>query len=395
MKSINSICLLSSRYPNVLTPTRHVFVQKLAHAFADIGLKVSIIAPIPINQYICVYRNLPPTSCERSPSGRNVDLHYPRYISFGQRNIVGVRTARFTTQCFAQAVDSVFRRSHIRPDVVYGHFIVPAGIAAAKIGKKYGIHAFAAFGESSSQSLRRYGLSKLKNDIESLAGIVSVSTANKEELRKLRVFPSSRVSVFPNAVRSGKFFPQNQRQARKKLGFPEESFIVAYVGQFSHRKGLLRVSQAVNTLDNVRVAFAGTGTLSPICDNCIYEGEVSPGIMPIFLNAADAFVLPTLSEGCSNAIIEAMACGLPIISSNLPFNEDILGEDNSILVDPLDIKSIQAAITRLRDNPEERRAMGNASVERTRHLTLEKRADGIRTWIEHIIDSIRSEREIR
>ena len=80
------------------------------------------------------------------------------------------------------------------------------------------------------------------------------------------------------------------------------------------------------------------------------------------MNAADVFVLPTLAEGCCNAILEAMACGLPIISSNLPFNWDILNDKNSILIDPNNINQIADAIQRLRDSPKLRSEMSEEAL---------------------------------
>lgn len=62
------------------------------------------------------------------------------------------------------------------------------------------------------------------------------------------------------------------------------------------------------------------------------------------------FCLPTLNEGCSNAIVEAIACGLPIISSNLPFNDDILDSSNALLVNPESVDDIASAIKQLMDN---------------------------------------------
>lgn len=70
--------------------------------------------------------------------------------------------------------------------------------------------------------------------------------------------------------------------------------------------------------------------------------------MPRYLNCADVFFLPTLKEGCSNAIVEALACGLPVISSNKPFNDDILNEDNSLKIDPEKLDELIEAIELLR-----------------------------------------------
>ena len=95
------------------------------------------------------------------------------------------------------------------------------------------------------------------------------------------------------------------------------------------------------------------------------------------LSAADVFVLPTLSEGCCNAIIEAMACGLPIISSNLPFNDDILWDDNSIRIDPMNIDDIRNAISLLKEDQQMRENFSKASLKHAASLNIEKRAKNI------------------
>ena len=104
--------------------------------------------------------------------------------------------------------------------------------------------------------------------------------------------------------------------------------------------------------------------------------------VPLYLNAADIFVLPTLQEGCCNAVIEAMACGLPVVSSNLPFNWDVLNRDNSIMVDPLNVEEIKQAIIKLRDNLQLRTSMNRAAIEKAKELTIQERAKKIITFIQ-------------
>jgi teichuronic acid biosynthesis glycosyltransferase TuaC len=180
------------------------------------------------------------------------------------------------------------------------------------------------------------------------------------------------------------FYPRNKDYARKKFGFDDNHFIVAFSGEFSDRKGVLRLTNAAEGLDKVKIALAGKGKLEPNGTNIIHKGLVNPIDMPDFLSAADVFVLPTLSEGCSNSLIEAMACGLPIVSSNLSFNSDIL--DNSILIDPNSVKDIKNAIVFLRDNVELRKKMSEDSLSKIKHLSLENRALNIKEWIDSIID---------
>ena len=81
-----------------------------------------------------------------------------------------------------------------------------------------------------------------------------------------------------------------------------------------------------------------------------------------------------------------MACGLPIISSDLPFNYDVLDSSFSILIDPMDIRQIAEAIRTLKDDPQRRRKMAEAALEHARQYTLERRAEQIIGFIKECIN---------
>ena len=88
-------------------------------------------------------------------------------------------------------------------------------------------------------------------------------------------------------------------------------------------------------------------------------------------------MLPTLNEGCCNAVVEAMACGLPVVSSNRPFNWDILNAENAIMVEPTDINAIRNAIQLLKADTPMRQAMAHASLASAESLNLENRSSRI------------------
>lgn len=99
---------------------------------------------------------------------------------------------------------------------------------------------------------------------------------------------------------------------RRKLGINDEDFVIIYVGAFIERKGNKRVDEAVADLSNVKTIYIGSGEFTPR-SNCVFCGTVEHDLVPTYLSAADIFVLPTTGEGCCNAIVEAICCGLPMI----------------------------------------------------------------------------------
>ena len=218
-----------------------------------------------------------------------------------------------------------------------------------------------------------------------ISGIIAVSTKNKQELVLNRVVTEEKVSVFPNAIDSGAFHLMDKNEVRKELGIPEACFIVAFVGHYIHRKGPQRVAAAIKGLSNINSFFIGDGEEKPDCAGILFTGRLPHDEIVKYLNAADIFVLPTLAEGCCNAIVEAMACGLPIVSSNLPFNDDILDDTNSIRIDPTNIDEIKSSIQLLRDDPVLRKRLASGANKKAEMLRIENRARNILEFMEERI----------
>ena len=103
--------------------------------------------------------------------------------------------------------------------------------------------------------------------------------------------------------------------------------------------------------------------------------------VPIWLGAADIFVLPTKDEGCCNAILEALTCGLPTVSSDRSFNHEILTEKVALLVEPSDPIALRKAIVALAENPRRRAEMGAMAAHHARNFVLERRTERMRAYL--------------
>ncbi len=145
----------------------------------------------------------------------------------------------------------------------------------------------------------------------------------------------------------------DKSECRRQLGRDSDAFLILYVGRFSERKGAQRLNEALHKMTAAtEAAFLGSGDIIPDFKGVVRAESVTHDQLPVWMNAADVLVLPTLAEGCCNAIAEAIACGLPIVSSNI---EDVYWQVPSagaILVDPHDTDALAVILDGLARNPD-------------------------------------------
>lgn len=356
-----------------------VFVEQLCRAFADAGHRVTVIAPQSLTK--CIARHVPVAKrhyCYKTRKGNVIEMYRPYIVTLGNLRV------RLLFGTFKQAVQRAFRQIKEKPDVCYGHFW-QCIFELYPLAKAADIPLFGASGEE-NVSFYVNKTEEYKRGLRSyISGVVSVSTKNQQECFSLKLVDTEKSIVIPNAIDQTLFRKMDKSKCRQKLGFNKDDFIVSFVGQFMPRKGTLRLNDALKAINDksVKAIFIGSGLEDPDYEGIIHKGILNHDEIPIWLNAADIFVLPTINEGCCNAIIEAMACGLPIVSSNLAFNWDVLNVDNSIMIDPNNVEEIADAIRTLRDDAERRKTMAKAALETAAGLSIEKRAKRISVFMEN------------
>jgi glycosyltransferase involved in cell wall biosynthesis len=197
--------------------------------------------------------------------------------------------------------------------------------------------------------------------------------------------PETKIKVFPNGIDPVRFHRRNRQAMRRKHALSPEDFLVIFVGAFDERKGSQRVHQALAGLPSVRGIFVGEGPLRPSGEQVAFCGRAHHEEVAELLCAADLFVLPSREEGCSNATLEAMACGLPMVVSRRPFNAAICDQKSAWLVEPDDITEIRQAILQLKENPERRRRLGDAAFVRCARFDIRDRARNVLAWMQERI----------
>lgn len=378
------ICIIASNYPAEGYP-KHVFLEKIVKEFVDKGHICTVIAPQAKSR-----KGYPRQLHKKyySDKGKAYDVYSPVYTNFSGRKIGPFNLGLLTQKSFRKSIDKIYRENNIECDVFYSHFL-PAGTAANVMSQKYDIPFFMANGESELKAfIDTLPAEDVKETYKNVSGIISVSTANKNETLTSGFFPEGqeeKIIVLPNAVNSEVFFQENRLEARKKLGFNKNIFIISFVGSFSERKGSIRVANALKKCEDVYSVFIGSGNEEPVHDKCLFKGRVDNQLVRTYLSASDVFVLPTLNEGCCNAIVEALACGLPVISSDRDFNYDILNASCAVLIDPNDESAIAEAIMALKADSTSRRSKSIAALKMARDLNLDNRSRKIIEIMENVV----------
>lgn len=371
-----NILVLALDYPNKYRVS-FAFVKTLVDTLADRGNHCYVIAPHSINREKRIWRGLETFQMKH---GGSITIARPNHISFSNWKIGKIRLNDIARKL---AIKKALRQMKFKPDVAYGHFWI-CGWELYGYSKRHELPLFVATGESviaDSIIIKR----SMKPFFEYVKGVICVSSKNRDESIELGLTVADKCLVAPNSINASQFYQMDRRQVRFDLKIPQDVFVVAFVGWFKHVKGPERVAAAIDSItegEPVYSIFIGGGSEeNPQCKNILFKRYFKHDVIPKYLNAADVFVLPTRHEGCCNAIVEAMACGLPVISSNLPFNWDILNERNSLMVDPDNIEEIARAIVILRDDKEKRKRLARGALETASDLTIDKRAEMIESFI--------------
>lgn len=379
------ILVITSGYPIESAIQRYAFVDNLVCAMNDHFADCVVLYPISVTHALLHKEKLPSRNWVRvTQNGSEFIVYCPRIITLSNSKIKYIRLLcnRFNQKVFSHAVLHTIRKNNLNFDIVYGHFLSPSGITATEMGERYGATSCMAYGENSPYTIENVGEDYARKKLEKLNSVVSVSTENAKYLNKHRIVDAGKIKVFPNSVDTTVFYPRDKVQARRKLGMPENAFIVSFLGYFTETKGSERLSEAISKLKDVYSIFIGSGNKIPTCENILFMSQLPHEVIPEYLAASDVFVLPTLAEGCCNAIVEALACGLPVISSNLPFNDDILDSECSIRIDTSNVEEIADAIRRLQEDPNRVEKMHEAAIRKSKEFNIVNRAENILKWIE-------------
>jgi glycosyltransferase involved in cell wall biosynthesis len=218
--------------------------------------------------------------------------------------------------------------------------------------------------------------------------VITDSTVSKSGiLRFLRVKPE-KVSVIPLAA-NARYRPLDPEAIRPALArYRVEPPYILYVGSLESRKNLPRLLEAYARLRELLPAWtlvivgARKWKFTPIFEtvrrlalepHVHFTGFVEEADLPALYNGADLFAFPSLYEGFGLPVLEAMACGTPVVTSNTSSLPEVAG-DAALLVDPTDVEAIAAAMARVLTDPALAQEMRGKGLAQASQFTWERTA---------------------
>jgi glycosyltransferase involved in cell wall biosynthesis len=377
------VLMLSQAYPSPAYPALGVFIRSAAHAMAA-HAEVDVLSPRPYTLPLpfVPYGGLA-TLPMRTGDGA-CTVHRPRYVYPVPKRwlypLAGPSYAR-SVRAYADLLT--------RPDVIHAHWSYPDGYGGLALREQFSaplvVHARGTL-ERVIVKQHPSWRSMIARSLTGADAVISNSRALTADCQELGVEPA-RIHMIPDGIDLTLFGPGDRAEARARLRLPGDRFVVLYCGNLREVKGTHVLAEAIARCSRADVCFAlvgggemESGLRARFAAELRSGRVVMPGYrpyqeMPIYMRAADLFVLPSLSEARSNVIPEALACETPVVASDVGGIPEVMEPAHGKLVPPGDPGALLAAIDELLAHPKSLRAMGRAG----RAFLL---SNGL-TWADH------------
>jgi teichuronic acid biosynthesis glycosyltransferase TuaC len=334
------VIVLSTLFPHPGQPTTGLFIRERMFRVGRL-LPLIVIAPFPWFPLQGLLRRWRPHFRPPAPATEtqeNIEIRRPRFFSVpgAFKWLDGV--------CMALACLPLLLRLKREPScsVIDAHFAYPEGYAASLLGRWLRIPVCITLRGTEvplARDPRRRR--RMIQAMQRATRIFAVSESLKRHAVSLGV-AADKILVVGNGVDTTRFHRVDRKTARARLGLPGDAPVLVSVGALVERKGFHRVleclpglSQRFPGLRYVIVGGAGpegdwsarlralTNDLG-LQDCVVFLGAVAPDELKVPLSAADVFVLATSNEGWANVFLEAMACGLPVVTTDVGGNAEVV-----------------------------------------------------------------------
>jgi glycosyltransferase involved in cell wall biosynthesis len=351
-----SILTVTTLFPNPVNPSHGSFVAtRLQKLVASGQVEAEILAPVPWSPSWLPYS--PSGRLDRVPHFRmhgGLRVHHPRYLVVPKVGMnVTPHTLYWTLKSGLQKLLAQGRRF----DLIDAHYFYPDGVAAVRLAKQFDMPVVVTARGTDLNLIPEYRLPRgmICQAAAQADGLITVCQALKDRLVELGT-ASEDVVVLRNGVDLQLFRPIDRHAARARLGLTGHT--LGSVGGLVERKGHHHAIRALRGLPNTDLLIVGEGpertrlertaVQEGVSGRVRFLGQMEQKQLPEIYNAIDALVLASSREGWANVLLEAMACGTPVVASAVWGTPEVVAAPEAgVLMKTLDPEGVVDGVTRL------------------------------------------------
>jgi teichuronic acid biosynthesis glycosyltransferase TuaC len=330
-------------FPNAAQPNHGIFVEnRLRHLVADTGTQATVLAPTwwfpsanPRFGTWAAYARVP-----REEQRHGLAVHHPRALTLPK---LGMYTAPYALYRAARRELHRLLAQGLRFDAIDAHYLYPDGVAALWLARAFRKPLAITARGSDVTELPDYAIPRalIRRAIEGADALIAVSAGLKRRLVELGA-PENKVTVLRNGIDTALFhpgpwpgpdgMPSDRAAMRARLGLAGPTLIS--VGGLIPRKRHHLAIDAMALLPGATLLILGAGpehaalearaAQRGVADRVRLLGPRPHAELPAWYAAADLSILASSREGWANVLLESMACGTPVVASDIPGNPEVV-----------------------------------------------------------------------
>ncbi|KQP39773.1 glycosyltransferase family 4 protein [Pseudorhodoferax sp. Leaf274] len=329
MPSPLRLLLFSSLYPSSQRPIHGIFVETRLRELIKTGqVQAQVVAPVPwfpfTGERWGEYGQFAATPRREVRNG--LPVHHPRYLLVPK---VGMNLAPYAMAVGALRTVRRLQREGFDFDLIDAHYYYPDGVAASLLARWLGKPFVVTARGTDLNLIPRYPFPRklILETARRADASIGVCQALMDSLRDLGA-DAAKLHTLRNGVDLERFVPEPRDQARRRLGLPDEAPILLSVGHLIERKGHHIAIEALPQLaPDTLLVIAGGGSERAalerraadlgVAGRVRFAGVVPQSDLKWWYSAADVLALCSSREGWANVLLEAMACGTPVLATDI------------------------------------------------------------------------------
>lgn len=345
---------------------------------------VRVVAPVPFFPKTCFFKSY--SYFSHIPQQEIIDdiiVYHPRYPLLPKISMP------FHGQLMYYGTRNQVRHIHdtFQFDIIDAHFIYPDCQAAVALGNMLNLPVVSSARGSDIHEFINYARirPKIIKTLQKTTRIISVCQALKDIMVDLGI-EDEKISVIPNGIDTDLFYFVERETAREKLGLDKKCRIILSVGSLiplkSHDLTIKAIKNLIKKGWNIQFYIAGTGPEKKNLENLIVKlnlndhvfliGHLPNETLHLWYNAADLFCLSSEREGWANVLTEALACGTPVVATNVFGSSEIVKNDSLGVLVNRTYKDISAGLEQALNKKWDRKKISSTIGSRTWDLVAKE-----------------------